>query len=309
MRSSAAVRVVVTGAGGFVGAAVAAALLAGGHDVVGLARDAARLPAGVRPVVGSVLDPEVTSAVLRGADAVCHLAARVRVRESRADPLGYWRTNLDGTRTVLAATPPGARVVVLSTCAVHAPADVPIGEDAPLAPAHPYAASKLAADLLARDVALAGGPGVVCLRVFNVAGAVAGRGDGDRSRVVPALLAAVAGEGGRFTVNGDGSAVRDLVHVADLADGVVSALAVAEPGTWRAFTVGSGQGTSVAELVDVVGRVTGRAVPVHHGEPVDEPSSLVADPTCARRELGWSPTRSTPDRIVADAWAARARWT
>jgi UDP-glucose 4-epimerase len=299
-----AVRVVVTGAGGFVGAAVASTLLAGGHDVVGLARDTARLPAGVRPVAGSVLDPEVTGAALHGADAVCHLAARVRVRESRADPLGYWRTNLDGTRTVLAATPPGARVVVVSTCAVHAPADVPIGEDAPLAPAHPYAASKLAADLLARDIALAGGPGVVCLRVFNVAGAAAGRGDDDPTRVVPALLAAVAGRGGRFTVNGDGSAVRDLVHVADLADGVVAALTVAEPGTWRAFTVGSGHPTSVAELVDVVGKTAGRVVPVRHGEAVDEPARLVADPTRARRELGWNPLRSTPDRIVADAWAA-----
>ncbi|MCD2198231.1 NAD-dependent epimerase/dehydratase family protein [Actinomycetospora endophytica] len=296
-------RVVVTGAGGFVGSAVSAALQASGHDVVGLARDPARLVAGVRPVVGSVLDAEVVAAALDGADAVCHLAARVRVRESREDPLGYWRTNLDGTRTVLAAAGPDVRVVLVSTCAVHAPADVPIGEDAPLAPSNPYAASKLAADLLARDVALAGGPGVVCLRVFNVAGAAAGRGDDDRSRVVPALLAAVAG--GRFTVNGDGSAVRDLVHVADLADGVVGALGVAEPGTWRAFTVGSGRGTSVAELIDVVGRVTGRSVPVLHGEAVDEPSRLVADPSRARRELGWAPTRSAPERIVADAWAAR----
>lgn len=297
-------RVVVTGAGGFVGAAVCGALLAGGHEVVGIARDVSRLRDGVRPVIGSVLDDEVVTAALRGADAVCHLAAQVRVRESRADPLGYWRTNLDGTRTVLAATPPRARVVVASTCAVYAPTDLPIGEDAPLAPAHPYAASKLAADLLARDVALAGGPGVVCLRTFNVAGAAAGRGDGDRSRVVPALLAAAAGQAGPFTVNGDGSAVRDLVHVADLAGGVVAALAVAEPGTWRALTVGSGRGTTVAELVDVVGRVTGRAVPVHHGEPVDEPACLVADPARARRELGWAPARSTPERIVADAWAA-----
>jgi UDP-glucose 4-epimerase len=301
------VRVVVTGAGGFVGAAVAGALLAGGHEVVGLARDTSRLPAGILPVAGSVLDADVVGDALRGADAVCHLAARVRVRESRADPLGYWRTNLDGTRTVLAATSPDARMVVMSTCAVHAPTEVPLGEDAPLAPSHPYAASKLAADLLARDVALAGGPGVVCLRAFNVAGAAAGRGDGDTSRVIPALLAAAAGEGGRFTVNGDGSAVRDLVHVADLADGVVAALALADPGTWRVFTVGSGRGTSVAELVDVVGRVTGRTVPVRHGDPVDEPSSLVADPTRARRELGWTSARSTPERIVADAWAALAR--
>jgi UDP-glucose 4-epimerase len=300
------VRVVVTGAGGFVGSAVSHAFLARGDDVVGLVRDPGRLVAGVRPVTGSVLDPDAVATALRGADALCHLAARVRVRESREDPLGYWRTNLDGTRTVLAAAGPDVRVVTTSTCAVHAPADAPIGEDAPLGPSQPYAASKLAADLLARDLAAAGGPGVVCLRAFNVAGAVAGRGDEDRSRVVPALLAAVTGERERFTVNGDGSAVRDLVHVADLADGVVAALGLAEPGTWRVFTVGSGRPTSVAELVEVVTAVTGRSVPVHHGDPVDEPSRLVADPTRARTELGWTAPRSTPSRIVADAWAAFA---
>lgn len=299
-------RVVVTGAGGFVGAAVAHALLARGDQVVGLARDPGRLPRGVRPVTGSVLDPDVVARALHGADAVCHLAARVRVRESRADPLAYWRTNLEGTRTVLAAAGPGVRVVTTSTCAVHAPSDLPIGEDAPLAPSNPYAASKLAADLLARDVTLAGGPGVVCLRAFNVAGSLAGRGDHDRTRVVPGLLAAVTGERERFTVDGDGSAVRDLVHVADLADGVVAALARVEPGTWRVYTVGSGRPTSVAELVEVVGEVTGRPVPVHHGKPVDEPACLVADPTRARAELGWTAPRSTPSRIVADAWAAFA---
>jgi UDP-glucose 4-epimerase len=298
------VRVVVTGAGGFVGAAVAQVLLARGDDVVGLARDPRRLPDGVRPVTGSVLDPDAVATALRGADGVCHLAARVRVRESLTDPLGYWRTNLDGTRTVLAAAGSRARVVLVSTCAVYAPTDALLGEDAPLGPANPYAASKLAADLLARDVARAGGPGVVCLRAVNVAGALGGRGDGDRTRVVPALLAAVRGQRGRFTVNGDGSAVRDLVHVADLADGVVAALAVAEPGTWRVFTVGSGRPTSVAELVDVVGAVTGRPVPVHQGDAVDEPARLVADPTRARTELGWTAPRSAAERIVADAWAA-----
>ncbi|NMO88161.1 NAD-dependent epimerase/dehydratase family protein [Actinomycetospora sp. TBRC 11914] len=300
-------RVVVTGAGGFVGAAVAHVLLARGDEVVGLARDPGRLPTGVRPVTGSVLDPDVVATALRGADAVCHLAARVRVRESWTDPLGFWRTNLDGTRTVLAAAGPDVPVVMTSTCAVYAPADDPVREDAPLAPAHPYAASKLAADLLARDVALAGGAGVVCLRAANVAGAVAGRGDGDRTRLVPGLLATVLGERERFTVHGDGSAVRDLVHVADLAEGVVAALGVAGPGTWRAYTLGSGRPTSVAELVEVVGAVTGRPVPVHHDDPVEEPPRLVADPTRARAELGWTASRSTPERIVADAWAAVGR--
>ena len=308
------VRVVVTGAGGFVGSVVARAFAAAGHDVLGLARSAARVPTGVEAVVGDVLDEAAVAAAVAGADLVCHLAARVRVRESRTDPLGYWRTNVDGTRNVLAALAPSARLVLASTCTVHAVSEEPISEDAPLAPANPYAASKLAAELLARDVALAGGPGVVCLRAFNVAGP----GDRDTSRVVPALLASVSSaamltldvtKAARterpFTVNGDGSAVRDYLHVADLADAVLAAATVAEPGTWRAFTVGSGRGTSVAELVATVERVTGRQVPVRHGPAVDEPARLVADPSRARRELGWEPGRSDPERIVAEAWHAR----
>lgn len=273
-------RVVITGAGGFVGRHVAHAFRTAGHAVSALTRAQCDVTAP---------DP----AVFRDADVVCHLAARVRVRESREDPAGYWRTNLDGTRAVLAACPATARVVLASTAAVHATSDAPVAADAPLDPTSPYAASKLAADLLARDLAGAGGPGVVSLRAFNVAGP----GDTDPSRVLPALLS-----GRPFTVNGDGSAVRDYLHVADLADAFVAAGDAAEPGTWRAYPVGSGRGTSVAELVDVVGRVTGRPVPVRHGPAVVEPARLVADHARITADTGWRPRRSEPERIVTDAW-------
>ncbi|WP_433802322.1 NAD-dependent epimerase/dehydratase family protein [Actinomycetospora sp. CA-084318] len=275
-------RVVVTGAGGFVGRHVAEAFRTTAHQVSALDRAAL-----------DVTDPAAVARAVSGADVVCHLAARVRVRESRADPAGYWRTNLDGTRAVLAACGDRTRVVLASTASVHAATDVPIAEDAPLDPASPYAASKLAADLLARDLAAAGGPGVVSLRAFNVAGP----GDTDTSRVIPALLS-----GRPFRINGDGSAVRDYLHVADLADAVVAAVDAAEPGTWRAYAVGSGRGTSVAGLVDTVERVTGRVVPVEHGPAVAEPARLVADPSRIGRELGWRPRRSDPQRIVTDAW-------
>ncbi|WP_084681835.1 NAD-dependent epimerase/dehydratase family protein [Actinomycetospora chiangmaiensis] len=275
-------RVVITGAGGFVGRHVVAAFPTTGGEVAALDRTAL-----------DVTDPDAVRRALAGADVVCHLAARVRVRESREDPAGYWRTNLDGTRNVLAACGPATRVVLTSTAAVHAASDAPIAADAPLDPTSPYAASKLAADLVARDLAAAGGPGVVTLRAFNVAGP----GDRDASRVVPALLS-----GRPFRVNGDGSAVRDYLHVADLADAVVAASAAAEPGTWRAYSVGSGRGTSVAELVDVVGRVTGRSVPVEHAPAVAEAARLVADPTRITADLGWRPRRSDAERIVADVW-------
>ncbi|GLZ56026.1 NAD-dependent epimerase/dehydratase family protein [Actinomycetospora sp. NBRC 106378] len=281
-------RVVITGAGGFVGRHVAAAFRTAGHDVVALDRAAL-----------DVTDPAAVGRALAGADVVGHLAARVRVRESREDPAGYWRTNLDGTRNVLAACSPATRVVLASTASIHTASDAPIAEDAPLGPTSPYAASKLAADLLARDLAAAGGPGVVSLRTFNVAGP----GDRDTSRVLPALLS-----GRPFRVNGDGSAVRDYLHVADLADAVVAAVDAAEPGTWRPYAVGSGRGTSVAELVDTVARVTGERVLVEHGPAVAEPARLVADHSRITAELGWRPRRSDPRRVVADTWSSMRRY-
>ncbi|MDD7942178.1 NAD(P)-dependent oxidoreductase [Actinomycetospora lutea] len=283
-------RVAVTGAGGFVGRAVVSALVAAGHDVVGVTRS--------RPVAGpvetrtaSLERPDQVSAALRDVDAVCHLAAVVRVRESRADPLGTWRTNVGGTLAVLDALRPGARIVLASTAA--------LGRSG-RPPAHPYGASKLAAEVAVRDVAAAGTVGAVSLRFANVAGP----GDTDRTRLLPAVLAAAAG-GGEFVVNGDGSAVRDLVHVADAADAVVAALAVATPGTYRALPIGSGQPVTVREVLDAVARVTGRVVPARHREGAPEAPVVTVDPAPARDELGWTARRSTIDRIVRDAWTPR----
>jgi nucleoside-diphosphate-sugar epimerase len=280
------VRVAVTGAGGFVGRAVASALTTAGHDVVGVVRS--RPAAGMR--VADLDRPATVVDALAGVDAVCHLAAVVRVRESRADPLGTWRTNLGGTLAVLDALPRGARLVLASTAAIdHGP------------PAHPYGASKLAAERAVRDAAPAHGLGTVALRLANVAGP----GDADPTRLVPAILAACAG-GTAFTVNGDGSAVRDLVHVTDVADAFVAALGVAEPGRHRTLAIGSGRPVAVREVIAAAERVTGRRVPVRYREAAPESPAVVVDPAPARAELGWVPRRSTIDRIVPDAWGERA---
>ncbi|MFC5140993.1 NAD-dependent epimerase/dehydratase family protein [Actinomycetospora rhizophila] len=268
-------RVAVTGAGGFVGRAVVAALAAADHTVAPVTRARADLAR-----------PAEVAAALADVDAVCHLAAVVRVRDSRTDPLGTWRTNVGGTLAVLDALRPGARVVLASTAA--------LAGDRP--PAHPYGASKLAAEVALRDVAGTGAVGAVSLRFANVAGP----GDDDRSRLLPAVLAAAAG-GEEFVVNGDGSAVRDLVHVADAADAVVAALAVAAPGSYRAVPIGSGRPVSVLDVLDAVARATGRPVPVRHREAAPEAPAVTVDPVQARDELGWTARRSTLDRIVRDA--------
>lgn len=269
-------RVAVTGAGGFVGRSVAATLAAAGHAVVAVTRTTADLDR-----------PAEVAAALADVDAVCHLAAVARVRDSRADPLGTWRTNVGGTLAVLGALRPGARLVLASTAA--------LGDGRP--PEHPYGASKRAAEVAVRDAASSGVLGAVSLRLANVAGP----GDADRTRLLPAILAAATG-GGEFVVNGDGSAVRDLVHVEDAARAFLAALAVAAPGTFRAVAIGSGRPVTVREVIDTVERVTGRPVPVRHRDAAAESPAVTVDPARARDELGWTARSSALDRIVRDAW-------
>jgi UDP-glucose 4-epimerase len=296
----------VTGATGFVGYAVADRLRREGHEVWGLARSVHPLPEGVGRIAGD-LRGEVA---LGGRfDAVCHLAALVRARESRADPVGFWRTNVGGTLAVLAALAaqegPPARLVVASTCAVYGEhAGQPIDETALTRPASPYGSSKLAADHVVADLAATGAIGAVSLRAFNIAGGLPGHADRDETRLVPKAVAVARGRAAELVVNGDGSAVRDYVHVADMADAFVRALDACRPGHWTAYNVGSGRRSTVADVIGAVEAVVGRPLPVRHRPPVAEPPELLADVGRIRRDLGWRPKRSDLRRIVADAYAA-----
>jgi UDP-glucose 4-epimerase len=300
------VRVLVSGAGGFVGYAVAARLAEQGHVVTGLTRStSSALPAGVRRHVGDLCEP---ATLPHGEfDGVCHLAGLTRVRESRADPLRYWQTNTGGMLALLDWLPTvGAdRLVIASTCAVYGEPDrQPIDESTPERPTNPYGASKLAADRAAADLAAAGRLGAISLRAFNITGAVPGRPDRDPSRLIPRLLATALGRAPEITINGDGHVVRDYLHVTDMAAAFTLALPACEPGRWRPFTVGSGRPTSILDAVQAVERVTGRPVARRHGPAADEPAELRADPTRIRTELSWQPVSSSIETIVGDVWAA-----
>ena len=115
------------------------------------------------------------------------------------------------------------------------------------------------------------------LRAFNVAGGVAGHGDRDETRLIPKLVAVAHGRAAELAVNGDGSAVRDYVHVADMADAFVRALDTCRPGRWTAYNVGAGRGSTIAEVIAAAEAVAGRRLPVRYGPPVPEPAELVAD--------------------------------
>lgn len=288
-------RILVTGGRGYVGGAVVAELVAHGHAVDVLGRDDADLR------------DRAALAGLEEYDAVCHLAALTRVRDSFADPLSYYATNLAGTANLLQAldrSEAPVRLVFLSTAAVYGGREGTLTEATPPRPESPYAASKLAAEWLIGRQAALGRLGAVTLRCFNIAGAVDGRADQDPTRLIPNAVGAASGRLGALTVNGDGATVREYVHVADVATACRLALAAAVPGKHEVYNLGTGTGLSVSEVVGTLERVTGRPLPVIHGPARDEPRRLVADPTLARDRLGWTPRHSSPEEILRSAWDA-----
>lgn len=312
-------RVVVTGAFGFIGTAVGRRLALAGHDVVAVtSRPLDETPRPLFPcqaVRADLRDEASMRAALAGArpDAVCHLAGLGKVRESFEHPEEYHAVNAAGTKTLLdslaaTATAAGSRFVFASSVAVYGvPERQPVTEDAPLLPTSPYGDSKVAAEQAVAVAAAGGAIGAVTLRIFNAAGAVAGVADTNLSRVIPKALAVAAGQAARVEVNGDGSAVRDFVHVDDVASAFRLALENGcRPGTAATYNVGA-TAASVAEILAVAAEVTGRPIPVVRNPPGNEPQVLISDHSKISAELGWSPARSALREIVADAWSAVSR--
>jgi UDP-glucose 4-epimerase len=308
-------RIVVTGAFGFVGRGVVRQLLRAGHEVVALGSP--RSTGDVPPARGltirraDVRDRETVAELVAGVDGVCHLASRTRVRESFEDPIGYYDTNVGGTIAVLDALDRAGRVpafVYASTMAVYGVADAyPVTESAPLRPANPYAAGKAAAEALVSHAAAAGMVRAVVLRFANAAGAVDRHGDRDMSRIMPKTVAVASGRFAHLDVNGDGSTRREYVHVLDLADACVRSIERARPGPATVLNIGSGYAASVAEVIRTGREVTGRPITVVHHPPAPEPPIVFADSSRAHDVLGWVPSRSHLARMVADAWQAELR--
>jgi UDP-glucose 4-epimerase len=312
-------KLLVTGGAGYIGSIVAQQLLAAGHEVVVLDslerghRDA--VPAGARLLEVDLRDAEATrDAVAEGFDGALHFAALALVSESVSHPERYYRTNVLGTLNLLDALRAAEvrRLVFSSTCAVYGePETIPIAETAPTRPVNAYGASKLAVDGMISDECRAHGLGAVSLRYFNVAGASGHLGEDHEpeTHLIPNVLRAAQGRQPEVNVYGtdyptdDGTAVRDYIHIEDLAHAHVLALEGTRPGEHRIFNLGSGDGYSVREVIEAVREVTGRDVPVREADrrPGDPPR-LVAANDKIRAELGWAPTKTLQD-MVADAWA------
>ncbi len=279
----------ITGGAGYVGRHIARLV---GKDVVALddLRNSAR--SAIDPVPLIQVELAVARVDWTRFDAVVHCAGSIEVSESVRDPASFWLNNVGAP----AAFFRGFRgpLVFSSTAAVYGePVRLPIDEEHPLAPINPYGRTKLAAEQMFRDL----GVPLTVLRYFNCAG-----GDEDHrpeTHLVPRVVrAAIADE--PVSVYGDGSCVRDYVHVDDLAEAHLRALE--RPGT---YNLGSGKGSTVLEVIETARRVTGRKIDVRFEPPrPGDAKALVADIARARRELGWSPKRTLED-IIAGAYEWR----
>ncbi|GAB3205159.1 UDP-glucose 4-epimerase GalE [Marinactinospora endophytica] len=323
----------MTGGAGYIGSHTAVELVAAGHEVVvadnlvnshvEAVRRVERITGTRVPLhVGDCADPGFMGKVFaeHSFDAVVHLAGLKAVGESVAQPLRYYRNNLDVLLTVCetAHAHGVTRLVFSSSATVYGdPAAVPIPEGAPLSVTNPYGATKLFGERILTDLVAASPEWrVLVLRYFNPIGAHESGLIGEDpaevpNNLFPYITQVAAGRLPRLDVYGDdydtpdGTGVRDYLHVVDLARGHLAAVERVAEGTGVAvYNLGTGVGTSVFEAIAAFERATGRKVP-HRvvGRRPGDIASCYADPSAANAELGWAATR-TVEQACADAW----RW-
>ncbi|MCK1546412.1 UDP-glucose 4-epimerase GalE [Bradyrhizobium sp. 147] len=317
--------VLVTGGAGYVGSHCCKAFAMAGWNVVTLDN----LSRGWRDAVrwGPLVECDIrNSAGVRAVletykpDLVAHFAALAYVGESVADPAIYYDNNTRGTLALLEAMRAAGclRVLFSSTCASYGvPKHTPIDETHPQAPINPYGWSKMIIERMLEDFGRAYEMSSVSLRYFNAAGCDPDGEIGERhepeTHAIPLAIEAVRRPHRPFTILGtdfptpDGSAIRDYIHVNDLAQAHLLAgdMLVARGGT-HVFNLGTGVGTSVLELVEAVKRVSGKEPVVSRGpRRAGDPPMLVASFAKAKRELGWSPRQSEIDFIIETA----LRWS
>jgi len=231
-----------------------------------------------------------------------------------AQPGVYYRANVGGLLSLLDAMREAGceRIVFSSSCAVYGiNSDSEIGEDTPTDPINPYGESKLVSEWILADYARAHGIRYVAMRYFNAAGADEERrlGDPIAQNLVPIVLDAHRG-GRSVPVFGldydtpDGSCVRDYIHVLDLAEAHLAATDEIDGlAANKIYNLSSGRGYSVLEVIEMAERVVGASIPWHDlGRREGDPPAMVAVPTRARRELGWSAKHSSLEEIVGSAW-------
>jgi UDP-glucose 4-epimerase len=327
-------KILVTGGAGYIGGTVSGMLVQKGHKAVVFdnlshgRRDL--LPPGVDFIEGELSDSPALENLFVAAtkigepfDGVLHFAALIEAGESMVRPEAFFRNNTASTLTLFEAMLAHGprRLVFSSTAAVYGePETVPIREDARLNPTNAYGESKLLVEQMLGWMHRVHGLRSASLRYFNVAGAPEGPGGVTRgeahepeSHLIPLILDVALGRRSSIRIYGedyptpDGTCVRDYIHVSDLADAHLLALAALESDAAAKsrliFNLGNGQGFSVRQVIESARRVTGHPIPAEIYPRRDgDPAVLVASSDKAIRELGWKPAYTDLDSIVRTAW-------
>ena len=316
-------QILVTGGAGYIGSHTAKYLAAAGHTPVvfdDLSQGHERAVQWGPLERGSLGDTARLDEVFAAyrIDTVVHFAANALVGESMSHPAKYFRTNTLGTFNLLEAMRAAGvgDIVFSSTCATYGnPIRVPIDETHPQAPVNPYGESKLMVEKMLRWYGESYGLRWIALRYFNAAGAdpdgTIGEEHDPESHLIPLVIGGVLGTRPPVKVFGtdyptpDGTAIRDYIHVMDLADAHLRALDRLRSSTRsQAINLGTGRGHSVREVIDTVQRASGRDVPFELApRRAGDPPELVADPARAREALGWTPRYPELATIVEHAWS------
>ncbi len=320
--------ILVTGGAGYIGSHTVHELVDAGEQVCVLDNlstgFSSALPHGVALIAGDTGDQALVASLIGAhhVDAIIHFAASIVVPDSVSDPLGYYRNNTANSRALMeTAIKCGVRRFIFSsTAAVYGnPAQVPVTEDAALAPVSPYGWSKLMTEVMLRDAAAAHGLSHVILRYFNVAGADpkmrTGQSTPDATHLIKVAVQAALGKRERLDVFGtdyptpDGTCVRDYIHVSDLARAHVAALGhLRNGGDSVTLNCGYGLGYSVLEVIEAVKRAAGRDFPVRLSpRRAGDAMSIVASAERIRELLGWMPQFDDLDTIVSHALAWERR--
>ncbi|MBI4166247.1 MAG: UDP-glucose 4-epimerase GalE [Acidobacteria bacterium] len=315
-------RVLVTGGAGYIGSHTAKALARAGHEVVVLDNFSGGHKWAIKwgPCVeGDIADTPLVAQALKtyGIDSLVHFAASIQVGESVRDPKKYFWNNVVGTLRLLDAMMEAGvpHVVFSSSAAVYGnPEKVPIPEDHPTRPVNPYGETKLMMERALEWYGAAYGMRWIALRYFNAAGAdpegELGEDHEPESHLIPLVIRAAMGRIPHVDVFGtdyptkDGTAIRDYIHIADLADAHLKALEhLARGGESMALNLGAGHGHTVREVIAAVERVANVTAPARNApRRAGDPPALVADPSKAMSILNWKPNLSGLDQIVECAW-------
>jgi UDP-glucose 4-epimerase len=314
------VKILITGGAGYIGGTVTQLLLDRGHTVVVYDNlchaQRSMVPAGATFVEGDVADSKRLDQLFADGSfaGVMHFAALIEAGDSMRVPEVYFRNNAASTLSLLEAAVKNnlQKLVFSSTAAVYGePVSTPIQEDAALIPTNPYGESKLMVEQMLGWMHRIHGLRYASLRYFNVAGAIPGRGEAHEpeSHLIPLILDVALGRRQSIKIFGqdyptpDGTAVRDYIHVQDLAQAHLLAFEALDQRPRMIYNLGNGRGFTVRQVVESARRVTGHPIPTEElpRRPGD-PAVLIASSEKIETELGWKPKFAHLDDILRSAW-------